>query len=118
MKTRLLVVDDDPAVRRVIKRMLEGAEREILEAANGAEALRLVSERHPDLVLLDIHMPRMGGIAALSAIARAHPEVAVIMVSGDDDLALARSAMEQGACDYLTKPVDARSLHMSVSAYL
>ena len=62
-------------------------------------------------------MPKVDGISALGAILDEDPGVAVIMVSGDDDLELAKRAMARGACDYVTKPFDLRSLQMSVRAY-
>ncbi|MFH1620285.1 MAG: response regulator [bacterium] len=118
MGRKLLVIDDDPAVRGVIRRVLQEAGLEVIEAADGRGVADLVRRERPALALLDIHMPHLDGIAALSEILDAAPGMAVVMVSGDDDLRLAKMAMDRGACDHLTKPLDLRSLRMSVKAYM
>lgn len=113
MKKKLLVVDDDPAVRRFMRRALQGAEYEVIEAADGDEAVESAAAKRPDLVLLDMHMPRLDGIAALSEIMDAGP-IPVIMVTGDGDMERVKLAMERGACGYITKPFDLQSLRTSV----
>ena len=118
MKKKLLVVDDDSAVRRFMRRAVQGAGYEVVEAADGDQAVELVGRERPDLVLLDMHMPRLDGIEALSAIMDLNPAMAVIMVTGDGDIERAKLAMERGACDYMSKPFDIQSLQTSVMANL
>lgn len=118
MSKKLLVIDDEPMVRHFLRRAVEEMGHEVIEAADGAEVAEIIEREHPALVLLDVHMPQLDGIATLSEILDSDPSIAVIMVSGDDDLKLSEMAMERGACDYITKPIDLRSLQMSVKAYL
>ncbi len=114
MPETVLIVDDDPAVRRVLRKMLQPAGYPLLEAADGDEALRLVKDRLPSLILLDMHMPRMDGIAALDHILEIDPKARVIMVTGDGDDARTRLALERGACDVILKPFGAEGLRNSV----
>ena len=114
MKKKLLVVDDDAAVRRFMRRALQRAEYEVIEAADGDEAVELTAEKRPDLVLLDMHMPGLGGIAALSGILDVDPGMPVIMVTGDGDMERAKLAVERGARGHMTKPFDLQSLRTSV----
>ena len=66
MKKKVLVIDDEPEVRRLIQRVLQKMDHEVLEAEDGAGVMQLIRHERPDLVLLDIHMPKLDGIAALS----------------------------------------------------
>lgn len=118
MEQKLLVVDDEPVVRRLIRKLLQQAGYGVIEAADGDDALELIRREHPVLVLLDIHMPRLDGIATLDAILEIDPKVGVIMVTGDGQETRAKMAMDRGACDYLAKPFDADSLRTSVMAHL
>ena len=115
---KILVVDDDAGVRHLIRRLLKREGYEVIEGSDRQDIFELIRTEHPALVLMDVHMPRLDGIEALRKIIKNDPGVAVIMVSGDDNLGLARQAMEKGACDYITKPLDLRSLQMSVKAYM
>jgi DNA-binding response OmpR family regulator len=114
---KLLVVDDDRVVRRLIRRVFEEAGYEVIETADGQGVSQLVQTERPALVLMDIHMPHLNGLTVLNEIMEADPGMAVIMISGDDDLRVAKRAIEIGACDYITKPIDLRSLQMAVRAY-
>ena len=118
MKKQLLVIDDDPAIRGLVRRAFSGPDCEVTEAADGADAAALVAEKRPDLVLLDLHMPRLDGIATLSEIRRRAAGTAVIMLTGDHDSRRAQLAMERGACDYITKPFDMQTLRTCVTTYL
>ena len=77
---RILVVDDEPQIRRVMRTALTGAGYEVDDAKTGEEALEKVRDFRPDLVLLDINMPGMGGLAACRAI-RADTSIAIIMLT-------------------------------------
>ncbi len=118
MKKRLLIVDDDPGVRSLVRRTFPAPDYEVLEAADGDEAVAIVVEKHPDLILLDMHMPRLDGIAALDDIIESEPGAAVVMLTGDHSEAHAKTAMDRGACDYITKPFDIQTLRTCVSANL
>ena len=115
---KLLVVDDDAAIRRLIRRVVEELGHEVTEVSDGTDALDLIRRSRPDLVLIDMHMPRLDGITTLEAILEIHPGMGVIMITGDGDGSRAKTAMERGACDFLSKPFDAEYLKTSVEANL
>ena len=102
---RVLVVDDDPRIRELIADGLSQVEYECVEAESGEDASRALAEQEFELVLLDINMPGMSGMDLLPRIRAAYPDVAVIMLTGSDELATAVWAMREGASDYATKPV-------------
>jgi two-component system LytT family response regulator len=104
MRLKVLVVDDEPLAREGLRRMLEGDPRveSIAEARNGREALAAIRDQKPDLVLLDIQMPRMDGFAVVEAVG-ADRMPSVIFVTAYDQYAI--RAFEISAVDYLLKPV-------------
>lgn len=118
MKEKLLVIDDEPAVRKLIRRVLQPMGYELIEASDGDQAAELVRRAHPALVLLDLHMPRVDGIAALDEILAIDSTLGVIMITGDSDVEQARLAIKRGACGYITKPFEPRNLEDSVAANL
>jgi CheY-like chemotaxis protein len=115
---RVLVVDDDPEIRAVLEEFLAGEGLETVAAGDGGSGLRAVIERMPHVVLLDINMPGLNGVEALAAIRAAASDVSVIMISGSDDLELAKRALAYGAFDYLAKPIDFGYLRQSIEAAL
>lgn len=116
----ILVADDHAANRQMLARLLSLLGHDVTAAENGRQALDLLHERPFDLVLLDVVMPEMDGVAALKRIkadARLH-EVTVIMVSGLDEVASVVRCIEEGAEDYLTKPLDPTILTARINAWL
>ena len=103
---KILVVDDEIEVVRLLKDFLTSKGYEVYMALNGAEAIALVKEVKPDIVLLDIIMPGMGGIDTLKEIKKIDPTTAVIMVTALTDEELANRAVKLGAFDYITKPIN------------
>src|SRR5215475_8197381 len=101
MRMRVLIVDDEPLAREGIKLMLS-SDSQVMEARNGREAVTLIRGEKPDLVLLDVQMPRMDGFAVVEAVG-AHRMPAVIFVTAHDQYAI--RAFEISAVDYLLKPV-------------
>ena len=116
---KLLLVDDDPDIRASVRLgfELQWREVEILEASNGADALRAVEEDLPDLVLLDIGLPDMDGYAVLEGI-RAFTSVPVIMLTARDEPIDKVRGLEAGADDYVGKPFDHLELLARVRAIL
>lgn len=107
---RAVVADDDPFARRAIGQVLQGAGIVVVaEAADGAQAIVLAREHRPDLVLMDVRMPDVDGIAATRRIVEERPEQLVILISGRDDDDLAVMGLRVGARGYLSKdlPLDA-----------
>ena len=111
---KILIVDDEPDVCRVLKKFLISQKHDVQVALNAKEALKSQAAFRPHLILLDIMMPGMTGIDALHHIKSEDPEVRVLMVSAVRDEHLARSAVQNGADDYVTKPVDLEYLSTSI----
>ncbi len=100
---RILVVDDDAQIRRVMRVTLTGRGYEVDDAKSGEAALDKIRHERFDLVLLDINMPGMGGLETCREI-RAHSDVAIIMLTVRDTEADKVEALDAGADDYVTKP--------------
>jgi DNA-binding NarL/FixJ family response regulator len=118
MGIRILIVDDHGVVRQGLRMYLAlDTELEVVgEAANGAEALRLAHELEPDVVLMDLLMPVMDGIAATEAIRRELPEVEVIALTSVLEDSAVYGAMRAGAIGYLLKDTEADELCRAIKA--
>jgi two-component system response regulator HydG len=102
----LLLVDDEAAVRAVISRFAERHGFEIVACADGREALDVLRTRVPDLALVDVRMPHVGGLDVLKVVRETAPHCQVILMSGFADVDTAVQAIRLGAMDYLRKPLD------------
>ena len=114
---RILVVDDEPQIRRIMRAELTGAGYEVEDAKTGEEALDKVRTFRPDLMLLDINMPGMGGLAACRSI-RADTNIAIIMLTVHNTEAAKIEALDAGADDFVTKPFSMPELLARVRAAL
>jgi two-component system KDP operon response regulator KdpE len=118
MSRKILVVDDEPAQLRLAEQFLAGRGYEVIKAGSGQEAVRLIYERTPDLVLLDVMMPEIDGWQTCRLI-REVSDVPIIMLTGkyrtEDDIV---RGLECGADEYLMKPVGSRELSARVLAAL
>ncbi|MEY2880933.1 MAG: hypothetical protein RLZZ15_3313 [Verrucomicrobiota bacterium] len=102
--TTALIVDDEAHVRVFVRLLLkEAGVEKTWEASDGEKGLALVAEHHPELVLLDINMPIMDGLAMLSEMAERHPEVPVVMLSSLGAVKTVRECVERGAVGYILK---------------
>lgn len=110
MVGRVLIVDDEDTLRLTIKTRLASAGFETDAAVDGEEAIEKLKHSSFDVVLLDINMPRMDGIAALGIISQAYPNTDVIMLTGFADFTTAIECLKKGAKDYLVKPIDTTEL--------
>lgn len=113
---KVLVVDDDGATRLLARRSLEQVGFKVVEAKNGAEAIKAFSATHPDLVMMDVMMPGIDGLSACEEI-RKLPNghsTPIIMVTALDDLPSIQNAYEAGATDFITKPIKWATLHQRV----
>lgn len=115
---RILVVDDEAPVREVLSEYFTTHGYAVDEAANGNEALAAVKRARPDLVLLDVRMPGIDGVEVLRRIRELDSDISVIMVTANEDIALARETLKLGAFDYVAKPFDFSYLDRAVSAAL
>jgi CheY-like chemotaxis protein len=100
---KLLIVDDDPGIRRLLAVVLASMSPEITECADGSEALAAYEAHRPDVVLMDIAMQTIDGLTATATITAAHPEAQVVIVSNYDEIDLRAAALRAGACGYVTK---------------
>ena len=107
-KPLVLVVDDDMASRKLIRKTLQREGFEVIEAENGELALAAFDERHPDIVLLDVEMPVMDGFTACVQLRqRLHADhLPVLMVTGLEDIGSVNRAYDAGATDFITKPIN------------
>jgi predicted signal transduction protein with EAL and GGDEF domain/FixJ family two-component response regulator len=104
----VLVADDDPVMRLLMLEMLDGVGLDAIEAEDGEQAVQLARERSPDLILMDVEMPKMDGFTACRAIRDAAngAMVPIVMVTGGDDLEAVTNAYEAGATDFVSKPIN------------
>jgi predicted signal transduction protein with EAL and GGDEF domain/FixJ family two-component response regulator len=104
----VLVADDDPVMRLLMLEMLEGVNLDAIEAEDGVQAVQFARECSPDLILMDVEMPRMDGFAACRAIRDSEngATVPIVMVTGGDDLEAVTNAYEAGATDFVSKPIN------------
>ena len=114
---RILVIDDEPQIRRLMRTTLIGAGYEVEDAKSGEEGIEKMSQFHPDLVLLDINLPGMGGLAACNMI-RADKNVAIIILTVRDSEADKVAALDAGADDFVTKPFSTPELLARIRAAL
>lgn len=103
---RILLVDDEPDVTRILTKRLGKRGYTCAAAGNGQEALDMMAKGAFELVVMDVKMPVLDGMAALQRIHSQWPRTKVILLSGHADMQLAVQAMSQGAFGYLMKPVD------------
>lgn len=113
---RIIVVDDHQLVRTGTRRLLEDAPgfNVIADAGSGEEAVELVQELKPDVVLMDIKMPGIGGLEATRRCLRAHPEVKVLVVSIYEDEPYPSKLLNVGAAGYLTKRADTKEMLLAI----
>ena len=111
---RVLVVDDEPDALELLQAFLGAKGYEVLTASDGEEALQKVKEERPHLMLLDVRMPKMTGLEVLKRVREIDQEVGVIMVTAVNEEETGRQALQLGAFDYITKPLDLKYLERSL----
>lgn len=112
---RILIVDDEPLITEVLGEHFK-VDYEVETALNGTDALTAILRTRPDIVLLDINMPRMNGVEVLRDIKQIDDTIAVIMVTANEQISLAAEALKSGAFGYVPKPFDFRYLDHMVAA--
>jgi DNA-binding NtrC family response regulator len=118
LKTKILVVDDEEKIRKILTRLLEDEEYRVKAVENGSRAIAAATTFRPDLILMDQNMPGINGIEALTAIREKLPAVTVIIITAFGEVSLAVEAIKKGAYDYLEKPFDNDKLLMLISRAL
>jgi CheY-like chemotaxis protein len=112
---RVLLVDDQRELRRLLERALVKAGHEVVTASNGREAIALAAQSRFDLVISDVRMPDLGGVELLERLHAEDAELPVLLVSGSPDLDTAMKAVKYGAFEYLVKPVGFEKLRDSAA---
>jgi len=114
---RILVVDDELGPREALRMILK-SKYQVMTAVSGPEALQMIRENSPDLVLLDIKMRDMGGIEVLKAVKDTDPSIEVVMMTAYASLQTAREAIAHGAADYLIKPFSKKEVEEAITKAL
>ncbi len=113
MKSKILIVDDDKSIRKGLALTL-GDDYRVVTAQDASEALALYPREQPDIVLLDVGLPEMDGVAVLEKLKEIDAETVVIMVTAVEDVKTIVKAVKRGAYDYLVKPVDSHELLLTI----
>jgi DNA-binding NtrC family response regulator len=115
---RILVIDDEPSIRELLKDFLTGKGFEVVTASNGESGIHLLKEEKFDLLLLDLMMPGMNGMDVLRDIASEQIDVPAIMITAYASVSTAVEAMKLGAFDYITKPFVLEDVHLAIKRAL
>jgi len=111
---RILIIDDEPSLVKILSKVLEQASHETFSAPTGAEGLEKAGQLTPDVILLDLHLPDMGGIDILAKLNERFQTASVVVITGEGSVDAAVKAMQMGAEDFLEKPVDMEKLKFSI----
>lgn len=114
----ILVVDDESDVRDLLSKFLTRRGYKVQTAADGEAAIEAIREGRPDIVLLDIRLPKIDGLSVLQRLRDESDDVAIITMSGSADEDTARKSLELGAADFITKPFNLPYLETSLLAKL
>jgi DNA-binding NtrC family response regulator len=117
-KKTILIVDDEPSQRELLGGFVRSLDLHASEAASGEQALEMIGNEPPDMVLLDVRLPGISGIETLAKIRRQTAELPVLLITAFANLRQAVSAMKSGADDYLAKPVDLDELEVAITEAL
>ncbi|MFP9190382.1 chemotaxis protein CheY [Natronosalvus vescus] len=115
MSTGVLIVDDSHFMRNLLRQILEQDYHIVGEASNGAEAVKLYKEQNPDIVMMDIVMPKCNGIKATAAIKKLDPKSRVIMCTSVGQREKMKLAVKAGADGYVTKPFEEPSVRKALA---
>ena len=116
---RVLVVDDEPDIRKIVRMTLDKAGYQTLEAEDGEKAIEVINTGDNrlmlDVMICDIRMPKINGVEAIAYFQKEYPRVPLIVLTGFPDTEMAASFLRQGVVDYLVKPVEGEKLKASVA---
>ena len=116
---RVLVVDDEPDIRKVVRMTLQKAGYEVIEAENGEKAIEAINTGENrlllDVLVCDIRMPKINGVEAIAYFQQEWPRVPIIVLTGFPDTDMATSFLRSGVVDYLVKPVEGEKLRTAVA---
>lgn len=113
---KIMIIDDEPSVLTLLKAFLDSKDIPCTTYESPIQALSDLPSLPIKMVLLDIDMPEMSGVEVLGKISETAPDIKVVMVTGQGDMDIAKKCLENGAIDYITKPVDLEYLETSIFA--
>jgi two-component system chemotaxis response regulator CheY len=118
--TKILVVDDASFMRTVLKDIIKGngLASDVVEAGDGVEGVKAYQAQKPDLVTMDVNMPKADGVQALRAIMKIDPAAKVVMVTSVEQKQVVQDAMKLGARDYIVKPFDRSNVGLVLNKVL
>ena len=114
MSQKILLVDDEEGIRKVLDITLTDSGYQVFTAGNGEQALEIFRKESPPIVLTDIKMPGMDGIDLLKKIKEERPDTEVIMITGHGDMELAIQSLKFDATDFITKPINDEALEIAL----
>ena len=117
-KPRVLIVDDEPSIVKLLAEILREDGYSCLGCHSSLEALHMMSSQRFDVALSDVHMPGIDGMELLRLVREEHPELPMVMVTGEGDIRVGVQAMKEGAYDYLLKPLNLGAVRVSVKQVL
>ena len=116
---KIMIADDSDAIRLVLKDILSIGESEVIaEAVDGAEAVDLYREHKPDLLLLDLAMPKKDGLTVVTEIMQIDPSAKIILITASDDQKVINQCLEKGASAYISKPFDFNAVLKAINDIL
>jgi two-component system, response regulator, stage 0 sporulation protein F len=118
MKGKILIVDDQFGIRILLNEVLQKEGYDTFQAANGLQALEILNDHIPDLVLLDMKIPGMDGIEILKRMKVIKPDIKVIIMTAYGELDMIQEAMDLGAITHFAKPFDIDDIRKAVEKYL
>ncbi|WP_428910126.1 response regulator [Niallia sp. Krafla_26] len=118
MGKKILIVDDQYGIRILLNEVLQKEGYETYQAANGLQALEIVQENVPDLILLDMKIPGMDGIEILKRVKQIHQDMKVIIMTAYGELDMIQEAMDLGAITHFAKPFDIVEIREAVKKYV
>jgi two-component system response regulator AtoC len=117
-RDKILVIDDDESIRKTLTNYLKKLDYNVFSASNGLEGIEIAQKEIPDLVITDIKMPRADGFEVLKKVKAIDSHIHVIMITAFDDMSSTVKAMQQGAYDYIEKPLEIDKLKITISRAL
>lgn len=116
---RVMIVDDEPDIRKVVRMTLQKAGYDVVEAEDGQKAIEVINTGENrlmlDVIICDIRMPKINGVEAITYFRKEYPRVPLIVLTGFPDTEMATSFLRDGVVDYLVKPVEGEKLKASVA---
>jgi len=106
MNSKILIVDDEANIRKVLKALLEQEHYTVHEARDGIEALALLKKEEIHTIITDLRMPNLDGMGLLKSVSKSYPDIPVIIITAHESVDSAVSALKLGALDYISKPFD------------